>query len=113
MFILITQGEYSMNINDLLKYNGISPCPEDIDKYWDDAVAEMKKVDPDVELIKVLIYRSVNGVKNLVYDSKNATSKVFIDKSLEYNSEYEYSIIPYYDNGNKTFYGKICLNVQR
>ncbi len=60
----------------------------------------------NVELIKVLIYRSINGAKTLVYDSKNATTKFFIDKSLEYNTEYEYSIIPYYDNGNKSYYGK-------
>lgn len=42
-----------MNINELLQYNGASPCPEDIDKYWDEAVAEMKATAPDVELIKV------------------------------------------------------------
>ncbi len=59
-----------------------------------------------IELIKVLIYRSINGVKTLVFDTKNATSKCFIDKCLEYNTEYQYSIIPYYDNGNKSFYGK-------
>ena len=60
----------------------------------------------NIELIKILIYRSINGEKTLIFDTKNSTSKCFVDKSLEYNTEYEYSIIPYYDNGNKSFYGK-------
>ena len=48
------RGEFSMNINELLQYNGASPCPEDIDKYWDEAVAEMKATAPDVELISTI-----------------------------------------------------------
>lgn len=40
-----------MPLEELRKYNGSSPCPTDIDEYWDKAIAEMKGVDPDLELI--------------------------------------------------------------
>ena len=42
------------NINELLKYTGSTPMPSDFDSYWDDAIIEMKSIDPNVELIKVL-----------------------------------------------------------
>lgn len=40
-----------MPLEELRNYNGISPCPADIDAYWEDALKEMKAVEPDVELI--------------------------------------------------------------
>ena len=40
-----------MPLNELRQYRGISPCPADIDAFWDDAVKEMKAVDPKIELI--------------------------------------------------------------
>jgi cephalosporin-C deacetylase len=35
---------------ELLKYQGRSPCPNDIDSFWDAGVAEMRKLDAQVEL---------------------------------------------------------------
>jgi len=40
-----------MPLNELKAYKGINPCPSDIDAYWDTAIAEMKSVDPKIELI--------------------------------------------------------------
>ncbi len=40
-----------MPLEELKKYNGSSPCPADIDEYWDKAIAEMKEVDPKIELV--------------------------------------------------------------
>jgi len=40
-----------MPLNELKKYQGINPCPSDIDKYWSRALAEMKSTDSCVELI--------------------------------------------------------------
>ncbi len=40
-----------MPLDELKKYNGSSPCPPDMDEYWDRAIAEMKATDPGVELI--------------------------------------------------------------
>ena len=40
-----------MPLEELKKYKGSSPCPTDIDEYWEKAIAEMKKVDPGLELI--------------------------------------------------------------
>jgi cephalosporin-C deacetylase len=36
----------------LKTYKGSSPCPKDIDRYWDAALAEMRAVDPKVSLEK-------------------------------------------------------------
>lgn len=41
-----------MPLEELKKYTGSSPCPPDIDEYWDKALLEMKSVDPQVELVK-------------------------------------------------------------
>jgi len=58
---------------ELKKYNGVSPCPSDIDEYWDSSIAEMKAVDPKLELIKAhdfptvecfdMYFTGVNGAR--------------------------------------------------
>ncbi len=40
-----------MPLEQLKTYMGINPCPSDIDRYWDSAIAEMNAVDPQMELI--------------------------------------------------------------
>ena len=40
-----------MPVEKLLEYQGSSPCPKDIDEYWDAALAEMNAVNPNVEMI--------------------------------------------------------------
>lgn len=42
---------HDAKLENLKNYNGISPCPEDIDEYWDRAIEEMNGVDPNVELV--------------------------------------------------------------
>lgn len=37
-------------LEELKKYKGSSPCPTDIDEYWDSGLEEMKSVDPQIEL---------------------------------------------------------------
>ena len=39
-----------MSIEELLIYKGTSPCPADIDEYWDNAIAEMQGIDPQIIL---------------------------------------------------------------
>ena len=41
-----------MSVEELFKYKGSSPCPEDIDKYWDDALAEMNSLNHYAQFIK-------------------------------------------------------------
>jgi cephalosporin-C deacetylase len=36
---------------ELLKYQGTTPRPADYDAYWDRGLAEMRAVDPDVEIV--------------------------------------------------------------
>lgn len=40
-----------MPLEELKKYNGINPCPVDMDEYWEKAIAEMKAIDSKVELV--------------------------------------------------------------
>lgn len=40
-----------MPLGELKNYRGCSPCPKDIDTYWDTALSEMKAVDPQVEFV--------------------------------------------------------------
>ena len=37
-------------LTELYEYNGTNPCPADLDPYWNDALAEMHALDPQVEL---------------------------------------------------------------
>jgi cephalosporin-C deacetylase len=41
-----------MPLKELQKFKGRNPCPTDFNKYWDKAIAEMKAVDPKIELVK-------------------------------------------------------------
>ena len=36
-------------LDELFVYEGMSPCPEDIDEYWDNALKEMRKVVRNIE----------------------------------------------------------------
>lgn len=40
-----------MPMPELVKYQGISPRPDDFDQYWARALAELEDVDPQVELV--------------------------------------------------------------
>ena len=37
-------------LDELREYQGSSPCPSDIDAFWDQAIDEMKAVDPRITL---------------------------------------------------------------
>ena len=40
-----------MPMEELVRYQGINPCPPDMDSFWDEAVREMHAIDPRVELV--------------------------------------------------------------
>ena len=40
----------NQEIEKLYNYKGSNPKPEDFDEFWDTAVEEVKKIDPEVEL---------------------------------------------------------------
>ena len=42
---------FDMPLEQLMEYRGINPRPADFDAYWDNALAEMKAVDPQVEMV--------------------------------------------------------------
>lgn len=39
-----------MSLEKLREYQGINPCPPDMDAFWDKAIAEMESIDPQIEL---------------------------------------------------------------
>jgi len=42
---------FDMPLEELFRYQGTNPRPDDFDPYWDAALTEMKAVDPQVEII--------------------------------------------------------------
>jgi len=42
---------FEMPLPELKKYMGRTPCPPDLDRFWDESLAEMRALDPQVELI--------------------------------------------------------------
>lgn len=40
-----------MPLAELKEYRGINPKPADFDKYWDESLAEMHAIDPQIEII--------------------------------------------------------------
>ena len=42
---------FDLPLEQLKTYTGKNPCPSNFDKYWDDALAEMNAIDPQVELV--------------------------------------------------------------
>lgn len=40
-----------MPLEELKTYQGLNPKPADFDKFWDDSLAEMRAVDPNMELV--------------------------------------------------------------
>lgn len=40
-----------MPLDELKSYGGLNPRPNDFDDYWDKSIAEMKSIDPQVELV--------------------------------------------------------------
>ncbi len=42
---------FDMPLEELKTYQGRNPRPTDFDTYWDEAIAEMQAVDPQVELV--------------------------------------------------------------
>lgn len=40
-----------MPLSQLKTYTGINPCPHDMDQFWDNSIAEMHAIDPQVELV--------------------------------------------------------------
>lgn len=41
---------------ELRRYMGVSPCPEDIDAFWDGELAAMRALDPQIEMQKAWDY---------------------------------------------------------
>ncbi len=70
----------------LFEYQGSSPCPADIDKYWDDALVEMNAVNHNAEFIKKEFPSKIADMYDLYYTgTKNAKihAKVVIPKNRE------------------------------
>lgn len=73
-----------MPVEELLKYKGSSPCPEDIDKYWDDALEEMNSLNHNARFIKKEYPSKIADMYDLYYTgTKNAEiyAKVAVPKN--------------------------------
>lgn len=53
--------------NELFEYKGSSPCPDDIDEFWDESIEEMEKLDANIELVPDFRKYKNSEVLNLYY----------------------------------------------
>ena len=51
-----------MPLEELKEYSGRNPRPADFDSYWDAGIAEMKGVDPQVELVPKRLRRQTPSI---------------------------------------------------
>jgi len=75
-----------MPVAQMKEYMGSSPCPVDIDEYWDDALAEMNALDPKAEFIEKKFSSKIADMYDLYFTgTKNARihAKVAIPKNIE------------------------------
>lgn len=56
--------------------------------------------------INYKIYRNENDNKTLIIDTKNIKDNLFIDKIIKSNTEYTYTVLPYYEYKDKVYFGK-------
>ncbi len=74
-----------MPVEKLREYMGSSPCPADIDEYWDSALAEMNALDPKAEFVKNSFPSNCADLFDLYFTgTKNARihAKVAIPKNV-------------------------------
>lgn len=75
-----------MPVEELFKYKGSSPCPKDIDEYWNYALAEINAIDPKTEFIKKEFSSKNADMYDLYYTgTKNARihARVAVPKNIE------------------------------
>lgn len=75
-----------MSVEELFKYKGSSPCPSDIDEYWDTALAEMEALEHNAAFIKKDFPSKAADMYDLYYTgTKNARiyAKVAVPKKIE------------------------------
>ena len=108
-----------MLIEELLKYNGVNPRPEDHDDYWEKALSEMKAVDSEISFEEVdfkspvvscydMYFTGVNGAR--IYAKhvrpKNVSGKIpAVIMFHGYGADCEdwYSKMPYAASGVAVF----------
>ena len=74
-----------MSVEKLFQYQGSSPCPKDIDEYWDAALAEMNALDPNVEFVKKEYKSNAADMYDMYYTgTKNARihARVAVPKNI-------------------------------
>lgn len=60
-----------MPLSELKEYKGRNPKPADFDKYWDESIAEMKAVDPQIEIIPASFKSPVADCFDMYYTGVN------------------------------------------
>lgn len=46
-------GLFDLPVEELYNYKGITPCPVDLDEFWDRGLKEIESIDKNVEFVKV------------------------------------------------------------
>ena len=58
---------FDMSLAELETYQGINPRPDDFDSFWEEALAEMREVDPQIEISPASFQTSVAECSDLYF----------------------------------------------
>jgi cephalosporin-C deacetylase len=75
-----------MPLAELEKYQGRNPRPEDFDAYWDSGLAEMRSVDPKIEIVPVDFEQPIANCFDLWFTGVGGAriyAKLLIPKKLD------------------------------
>lgn len=75
-----------MPLDELKNYGGINPKPADFDEFWDNALAEMRAIEPNVELISTgKAFKNIECYDMYFTGTKGARiyAKLLVPKKIE------------------------------
>ena len=74
-----------MPLSQLKKYRGINPRPKDFDRFWDDALAEMRSVDPKVKLTQAeVIFEALRLTDGNVTMAMGSLGEIFCEQRRKF-----------------------------
>ncbi|MDZ7264105.1 MAG: acetylxylan esterase [candidate division KSB1 bacterium] len=60
---------FDMPLEQLKTYQGCNPKPADFDRFWDDGIAEVREIDPEVEFIAADFQTPIADCRDLYFTS--------------------------------------------
>ena len=66
---------FDMPFEELPHYQGTNPRPDDFDEFWDRSLAEMRALDPEVELVQADFQTAVRGLLSSLFHGRRRRTR--------------------------------------